>query len=354
MGTINYWNGHLDESLNNLRAAREYPEVFGNISFNRTHYDAMTLAQLSATCDAQINRLDFEPNLEEGFLARIWNAVKKFFLRFYYAFMSFAYRHYAIGMYLEIEDRPEYLKIFYPENVMDYHQTWTIIRSLDADWHLEHLRDARAHDKRPGAEKYYRFFEAGLLHELGNDDEAAHVLDGPGRPIQSEADTAYEKLLIAMTEDLNVRIIEETGNGDRQRHLVNLYQIYPQAVLLWGHKLPLSIDLQTVKSTDKDDQRMVDNVISTFEDFGFDFRHDPSPDIPSMMIRPVGTGLELAFEFIVSVNGRNIASGRIAATETKAGVTTALKYREIAKRLAYGVFRMTTSHEEDTGTGAQS
>jgi hypothetical protein len=81
LASANYWNGHLDEAVKNLQIANDYPEVFGNTSFNRTHYNMLVHIQQSLTYTALANRLDFEPNLASGFFSRLWNSIERFFTK---------------------------------------------------------------------------------------------------------------------------------------------------------------------------------------------------------------------------------------------------------------------------------
>ncbi len=347
MGTINYWNGHLDEALRNLRTAHEYPEVFANISFNRTHYDMMALIQMSVICQAQVERLRFEPNLETGFFARIWGAVKTFVMKLYYGFMAFVYRHWAINNYLEIEDRQEYLKVYYSENVMDYFQTWSIVKHLDPAWHLDRLQRARAADPRERAGKFYRVFEAGFLHQAGDDEGALRVLDA-GPPITTVADTTYEKLLMAMSEDLQIAVRSELGRGDVRDHILTLYRIYPQAILLWGHRLPLRFEASSVTMTGLTNEQRdyADEAISVFRDFGFDFTEAGTADEPAFSLRVTSENGRPAFQYTVTMNGGVFATGVIATEETQAGSTVTLTPQDVALRLAYAVFRLTPHHLE--------
>jgi hypothetical protein len=341
-GAVNYWNGHLDESVTNLDLARGYPEVFGNISFNRTHYDMLARIQESITYSAQVSRIDFEPNLERGFFARIWNAVKRFVLKVYYAFLSFLYRHWAVDSYLQIEDRQEYLKVFYPENLADYFQTWSILRNLDPLWHLDKLRAARLNDKRPRAQKFYSLFEADLLHRIGDNEQALQVLSLGGKPLWETADTTYEKLLIAMAEDAQIAIADDEDQSAVPRHIVNLYRWYPQAVMLWGHSLPLRFsadDIARLNLSGKQND-FVNEMAEIIPDFNFDSDASRSVVSPVLHITAAAENGVLRFTYNVVLEGRTVASGSFQSEMTVKGRKALLTPADAAKRIAYGVFRI--------------
>lgn len=342
LGTVHYWNGRLDASARLLAQARAYPEVFGNISFNRTHYDMLANIQQSITYDAMAERLSFEPNLARGFFARLWNAVERFVLRLYYRFMALLYRHWAIDMYLQIEDRSEYLKVFYPENLADYFQTWTMLRQLDPAWHLDALRAARAQDRRPRAERFYRVFEAGLLERRGRSAEAARALEPDGRPFASTVDTAYEKLLLAMSENVRIAILDDEDPSRVPAAIVRMYACYPQAVQLWGHELPLRFRAGEVRRDGLGEAQRdsLDEALAVLEDFSFDFSPPDGLAAPELTIDARGGGGPLTCAWRVVLGGRVIAAGSVATTETRDGRSVALSPERIAAGIAYGVFRM--------------
>jgi len=336
LGTVNYWNGHLDESIRNLEIAAEYPEVFGNISLNRTHYDLMVHAQQSMTYAALARQIDFEPNLKQGFFARLWEGFTRFLQNIYYRFMAYLHRHWAIDKYLQIEDRQEYMKVYYTENVLDYYQTWSILTQLDPEWHLQRLNDVRLQDKRSRAQRFYHLLEAGFMLEQGKEDEARNALLLNGRPLSATADTSYEKLMVAMAEDMEIKI------GGEQQHLLALYQSYPQTVMLWGHRLPLYVvrGHGTIGDMSKGQKESLEQALTLLQKFDFDFRDEAGTDIPALTIRPVVQKKKFLIQYEVHLRGQQIASGTIAATERIRGKEHTLTAADIAKRLAYGVFRI--------------
>jgi hypothetical protein len=348
-GTINYWNGHLLESIRNLNIARQYPEVFGNISFNRTHYDMLALTQQSLSYEALANAIAFEPNTAKGFFARIWNAIVRFVMKWYYRFMAFLCRHWAIDQYLQVEDRAEYLKVFYPENLLDYFQTWNIVGHLDPAWHLRALREAKQGDRRPRAQRYYAVFEADLLRRLGREAEAWNLLHPGGRDFRASADTAYEKLLIAMAENETVSILEDRGEDTQAaRHVVAMYASYPQAVSLWGRTLPLRFDrsdvsLLAVSGSQRD---TIDQALAVFERYDFDRDTKYPFDVPRLRLSVSSRGGGLHIGYTVTLANRVIARGDCQSLSRDRTRPVSLPPAELARRIAYGVFRIVPKDAE--------
>lgn len=341
LGSANYWNGHLDASVRNLSLAMDYPEVFGNISLNRTHYELVALMQKSLAYDALAHRMAFEPSLAHGFFPRLWDGIGRFFLRWYYAFMSFLCRHWAVDRYLEIGDRAEYLKVFFTENVGDYFQTWNVIRNLDPEWHLQRLREARREDARPQARKFYRVFEAGLLHEAGRDEEALRLISDPRTSARAIGDTSYEKLLVAMEEHVRIGLLGEGGEEGRRR-IVELYRTYPQTVLLWGHTLPLAFVRESVARTGLSEggEEMLEEVLDVFERFDFDFSSGERSGIPELKLSAANRSGVLHIRYNVLLDGISVTSGEIASEERIAGKPARLTPGELARRIANAVFRV--------------
>ncbi len=339
-GTVNYWNGHLDESLKNLATAEAYPEVFGNISLTRTNYDMVIHSQRSLTYDALANTLSFEPSSEEGLLTRLWDAIKRFVRKLLYRFLAFISRQRAADSYLQIADRSEFQKIFYLEATGDPYQLWSIMRRLDPEWHLEKARRARSEDPRKRASRYYDYLEAAFLHESGENESARAILErGPG-PIWSEADTAYEKLTIAMIEDLHIRILEDLGE-DPARHIAELYRRYPQAALLWGHRLPVYFDLSPTPASLTGEQRDTVDMVSN-QLFRFDFQQLDTPfrGLPTIRLNPRNDNGAIAFNLRVELDGNIISEIDVPSHKRRGNRTMRLSPAEMARRLAYGVFRI--------------
>ncbi|MBL0174160.1 MAG: hypothetical protein IPP94_02660 [Ignavibacteria bacterium] len=341
-GTASYWNGHLDEAAHALALAADYPEVFGYTSFTRTHYDAMLRSQQGAVYEAMAHRMDFEPALADGFFERLWERIVRFVRKLVYTFMSFLSRHWATDKYLQFEDRREFLKPWYTENPLDYYQFWTILRRLDPEWHLARLREARASDVRPRAGRYYALYEAGFLHAQGNDAAAHRILAGTGRPLWETVDTAYEKLLGAMAIDLDIAVTDDLGMEEQRRLTVELYRRYPQTVLLWGHRLPLAFRSGDVNLglVPPDKRKDIEDMLDTFRDFDFDFS-ETDQSIPALRLGIEARGDTLLYSYQVTLNGAPIASGQISSMRKHDGAIMRLTPGDIAKELAYGVFRIT-------------
>lgn len=341
-GTINYWNGHLGESVKNLDIARQYPEVFGNISFNRTHYDMLALTQLSLTYEAMANAIEFEPNTAHGLFQRTWNWIARLVRKWYFRFMAFLYRHWAIDQYLQVEDRAEYLKPFYPENLCDYYQTWNILSRLDPEWHLQRLREARRVDPRPRADRYYRVFEADLLQRLGRNDEAWNLLHPGGREFHHAADSAYEKLLIAMAEHGMVSLLEDRDETEAARHVVELYRWYPQAVSLWGHRLPLRFDEADLRTSilSESQRDTLSEAMDVFSRFDFDRDTRYPFEVPRLRLSVTSREGVLWFSYAVSLGPRVMSTGEFSAASNDSRTAGVLSPADIARRIAYGVFRI--------------
>ena len=345
LGTVDYWCGHLDDASRNLARAADYPEVFGYTSLTRAHYDAQLRAQQGAVYDARAHAIDFEPPLAEGFFARIWERIVRFFVKIYCRFMAFLSRHRATDKYLQFDDRREFLKPWYSENPFDYYALWTVLRRLDPDWHLARLREARASDTRPRANRYYAVFEAGFLHARGDDAAARRVLERDGHPVWDAIDTSYEKLLGVMALDLDIEIRHALGDDDERERVIEMYRRYPQTVQLWGHRLPLRIADADIAQLSPEQHRVVDDVLDQLREFNFDFT-DADPSAPALHLTVEQYNGVLTFRYRVMLAGEAIASGVIPSERKAAGVLVRLSPRDLARELAYGVFRIASREVE--------
>ncbi|MBI5647329.1 MAG: hypothetical protein HY962_10395 [Ignavibacteriae bacterium] len=347
-GTANYWNGHLDASMRHLTNASEYPEIFGNISLTRTNYDLVIEAQRALTHEAIANRLEFEPAPGEGFFTRLWNAVLRFFNALWHRFAAFLARNTATDRYLQIRDRGEYLKVFYVEATGDPFQITSVLRGLDPRWHLERVR--ALHDDRPRAAKFRRYLEALFLHEDGRDEDALRILDNGGRLLRAEADTAYEKQFMAMTDDLHIDVLESLGMDTRAR-IAAQYRVYPQTTSLWGRHLPLYFDRESVvfRRLDEAQRGAADEALDVFARYGFDFLDAPAAGIPRMRLEIEAAQGGLLYRYSVEAGGTVIAAGEFSTAATKN--RPALAPYDAAKHIAYGIFRI---HERETGASAST
>jgi hypothetical protein len=209
-------------------------------------------------------------------------------------------------------------------------------------------------DKRQRAQKFYRLFQAGFLHAKGEDDAAQKILLDSGRPVWQSVDTTYEKLLIAMTEDLEISILKNIDERRVQSHIVNLYRFYPQAVLLWGHRLPVSFRANEVarRSLTQEQDSYVNEVIETLSRFGFDFQEQSNTVIPNLRIAAESDKGVLKFYYEVTLDRRYVARGIVpsAKVEGTAGQgNTKVVPRpsgEIAQQIAYGIFHIQPKPQE--------
>jgi hypothetical protein len=291
--------------------------------------------------EARAHGIDFEAPVAEGFFARIWERIVRFFVKLYCRFMGFLSLHWATDAYLQFDDRGEFLKPWYSENPFDYYSYWTVLKRLDPDWHLARLKEARAGDARPRAGRYYAFFEAGFLHARGDDAAARRVLEGNGRPLWDDIDTSYEKLLGVMALDLDIDIRHSLGLGGERERVVEMFRRYPQTVQLWGRRLPLLIAKHDVTrgALTAEQHLEADLAMETLRDFDFDFTDDDAT-APVLQVNVRQDGPVLVYDYRVTLRGEAISSGSIRSERKQAGVQRLLTPREIARELAYGVFRI--------------
>jgi hypothetical protein len=340
-GTVEYWRGNLDEAEDILKSAYDYPEVFGNTSLTRQHYDIQIHIQLSAVHKAKLHRLNFQPVLEAKWYTRIWHTVKNFFLKLYHWFMSFLHEYWAVDSYLQIIDRDEYLKIFYTENPTDYFQTWSILKKLNPDWHLKRIETTRKSDERVRAGKFYDLMKAGYYIEQEKEDEARALL--AGADLAAKADTAYEKLFIAMVEDMAVNVA--ANSNDAESHLLNLYRYYPQAVFLWGHTLPITMRFEPLAALYPEELKdYYSDVQDVFSQFEFDFK-EAAPKVPSIIVQPEVKDGRMTINYVVTFDGQIRNKGSIV-TSVKGNGKETVAAGKAAKELAYSIFHIGINTQE--------
>jgi len=341
-GTMLYWNGNLDEAERMLKRAYDYPEVFGNTSFTRQHYDMQIHIQLSAVHKAKIRRLEFEPVLETVWYKQALIGIKNFFLKLYHWIMAYLHEYWAVDAYLQIVDREQYIKVFYTENPADYYQTWSILKNLNPDWHLKRLAEAKRRDERIRAKKFYDLFRAGFLLEKGDNREALSVITG--NALTAKADTAYEKLFIAMAEDMTIRA--QADGSRKEEHVLNIYRWYPQAVYLWGYTLPLTVRYKPTATLRTEADEYLEEMRDKLEQFDFDFT-PARTGVPVLTIEPAASEAGFDIRYAVKFDGgiRNI--GTITVTMDKEGAPN-LPSVLAAKQLAYSVLNIRFHTEEKT------
>ncbi|MAT40046.1 MAG: hypothetical protein CL946_10630 [Ectothiorhodospiraceae bacterium] len=344
LGSVQYWRGDLDEAKRTLELALDYPEVFGNTSFTRVHYDMTAHAYLALVHEAMQHRFSFEPVMEDNPFLAAWEHVKRFFEGIYHWLMETLHRHWAIDKYLQIRDRNQYVRVFYTENAGDYFQTWSIIRHLDPAWHLDLIDRAAKDDKRPRAAKFYTMQQAGFLNAQGDYDRAHALIadfDGP----LSAVDTTYEKLFIAMTEDIALESCEYAAPEETGPRLANLYRWYPQSAFLWGHRISVSIRESGIATLPSGDRAYAEQAMQYVQDFDFDFNaNDPNAVQTEFEFFESEEGI--AVEYTISLRGKQIRRGELAFPRDDNG-SYRYSVQDAARLIAYSIYSIIPSTTEN-------
>ncbi len=226
--------GDARSAISHLEYAAGYREVFRDISYTLSNYQARVWSELASACAAERRLIGLEGRPALGALPL---RAKEFYYRFLLA--------------ANLRAHPDYASLFSPfMNVRDMsmspYASAETLASLDRRGASRRLAEIEAMDRRREAEKYYRLFEAEMaLSSPGGLPRAAELLEGD--PESGSGVERDERLYLAMAWSARARLASRRRDRERAAEAsLAAYRIFPS----WAATRGLHFEFAELKIDD--------------------------------------------------------------------------------------------------------